>query len=272
MRDISVVIPTFNSSRTIVACLKSIHNQTSQCHEVLVVDRFSGDGTAAIAKALGATTIQAKANRSLARNIGLEVSASSNVLFVDSDMILSPTVIEECSECLDDHDAVLIPEVSIGSGFWAKCKQLERGASSVEAARSFRKHALVSIGKYNSTLEVAEDLDLQTRAIASGLAIGTISATILHDEGNLSMFSSMRKKFLYAKTFRNYLRTNPNAGFRLINPARGIVLPAMHVLASAPKYGPGILTMKTLEWTAALFGYVFAKTSYPGLSRGHDPD
>ncbi len=259
MPDIAVIIPTFNSSRTIAKCLESIKNQTSRCSEVLVVDRFSKDGTVAIAKIFGATVIQAEANRSLARNIGLESSSSTNVLFVDSDMILSPTVVEECLECLGEHDAVVIPELSIGNGFWAKCKQLERRASLLEAARCFGKTALVSIGKYNSTLEVGEDLDLQNRALASGFTIGSIGATILHDEGSLSMISAMRKKYLYGKMFNNYVRTNPSAGFKRINPFRGIVLPSLRVSESTPRYRVGILLMKSLEWTAALFGYMAAR-------------
>jgi glycosyltransferase involved in cell wall biosynthesis len=254
--DVSVVIPTLNSSRTIATCLESIQNQTSRCSEVLVVDRFSKDGTATIAKNLGAAVIQAEANRSLARNIGLESSFSTNVLFVDSDMILSPTVIEECLECLDHKDAVVIPEVSIGKGFWAQCKQAERREGLVEAARCFRKNALASVGSYNSDLEVAEDLDLQNRAIGAGLAIGRIAATIFHDEGNISIISAMRKKYFYAKRMHQYLRTNPRAGINRINPVRGIVLPALKVSASTPRYGPGVLIMKSTEWTAALFGYI----------------
>jgi glycosyltransferase involved in cell wall biosynthesis len=256
VKDIGIVIPTLNSSRTIAACLKSIQNQTFGYSEVLVVDCFSKDGTAAIARNLGASVIQMEANRSLARNVGLRSSSSTNVLFVDSDMILSRTVVEECLECLDHNDAVVIPEVSIGKGFWAQCKQAERGENLLEAARCFRKSALVSIGSYNSDLEIAEDLDLQNRAIEAGLTMGRIDATIFHDEGNINMISAMRKKYFYAKKFQNYLRTSPSAGFNRVNPVRGIVLPALRVSASSPRYGPGVLIMKSMEWAAALFGYI----------------
>src|SRR5438034_64612 len=250
MEDIAVVIPTFNSSRTIAKCLESSSNQTSQCSEVRVIDRFSTDGTMAIAKALGAAVIQAEANRTRARNIGLESSSSSSLLFVDSDMILSPTVVEECVECLNEHDAVVIPEVSIGNGFWAKCKSLERGASLDEAARCFDRSAVISAGKYNPNLEYGEDLDLHTRMIVSGFSVGKISATILHDEGNLSLTSAIRAKYFYGKAFGNYLRTQPTTGFKQLNPLRGIVLPSLRVSVSTPRYGLGILFMKSLEWAA----------------------
>ncbi len=258
MQDIAIVVPTFNSSRTIAKCLESITLQSSRCSEVLVVDSFSKDGTAAIARSLGANVIEVEANRSLARNIGLESSSSTNVLFVDSDMILSPNVVEECVECLGEHDAVVIPELSIGDGYWTKCRQLERRASSVEAARCFNRTAFVSVGKYNPRLETGEDLDLQNRAISSGLRIGRIDAMIVHDEGKLSLISVTRKKYFYGKAFGDYLRTNPNTGLERINPIRGIVLPSLRVSASTPRYGVGILIMKSLEWAAAGLGYVAA--------------
>ena len=258
MQDIAIVVPTFNSSRTIAKCLESITLQSSRCSEVLVVDRFSKDGTAAIARAFGANVIQVEANRSLARNIGLESSSSTNVLFVDSDMILSANVVEECVGCLGEHDAVVIPELSIGDGFWTKCKQLERRASSLEAARCFSKTAFVSVGEYNPRLETGEDLDLQNRAISSGLSIGRIDAVITHDEGKLSLISMTRKKYFYGKAFANYLRSNPNTGLRRINPIRGIILPSLRTSASTPRYGVGILVMKSLEWLGAGLGYVVA--------------
>ena len=263
MRDISVVIPTFNSSRTIARCLDSIRNQTSRCSEILVVDRFSIDTTVAIAKNFGATVIQAEGNRSVARNIGLESSSSSGVIFVDSDMIVGPNVLQECTECLTAHDAVVIPEMSIGIGFWAKCRYLERRTNwenpTFENARCFRRLSLIAIGKYDPRLEYGEDLDLQHRTVASGLRLGRIQAPILHDEGNLSMLSAIRKKYLYGKAFDDYLRTSPSTGLKQVNPLRGIIVPSLIVFRSTPRYGIGILILKSLEWAGAGLGYLLAR-------------
>ena len=261
MQDITIVVPTFNSSRTIAKCLESITLQSSRCSEVLVVDRFSKDGTASIARGFGANVIQVKANRSLARNIGLERSSSTNVLFVDSDMILSRSVVEECLECLGEHDAVVIPELSIGDGYWTKCKQLERRASSLEAARCFRRTVFISVGMYNPRLDTGEDIDLQVRTISSGFSIGRIDAMIAHDEGRLSLVTMTRKKYFYGKAFGGYLRTNPSTAIRGINPVSGIVLPSLRVCASTPRYGVGIFFMKFLEWGAAGLGYVAVRFS-----------
>jgi probable beta-1,3-galactosyltransferase len=47
---VSVIIPTYNSSRTLEKCLKSIKNQTYKNIEIIVVDNNSIDNTKEIAK------------------------------------------------------------------------------------------------------------------------------------------------------------------------------------------------------------------------------
>jgi hypothetical protein len=86
--------------------------------------------------------------------------------------------------------------------------------------------------------------------------MGRIHATIFHDEGNLSLLSSTRRKFFYGKAFDNYLRTNPRMVVKQVNPLRGIIVPSLRVFRSTPRYGIGILIMKALEWAAAALGYL----------------
>src|SRR5438309_11932291 len=126
MLSVSVVIPTYNSARTIEQCLDSIIRQTVPPREVLVVDRFSIDCTPETAERLGAKIIRAQANRSLARNIGLKRSDSHGIIFVDSDMRLATDLISECSRGLEQYQALVIPDISFGEGSWSSCKSLTR--------------------------------------------------------------------------------------------------------------------------------------------------
>src|SRR2546425_10778611 len=128
MNGISVVIPTYNSSRTLDGCLHSIDKQSRQCDETIIVDCYSTDRTIRIAEKHGTRVFQTLASRSVARNLGARASNSFGVLFVDSDMILTPTLIEECARVLLDHDSLIVPEASVGKGFWATCKRIERQA------------------------------------------------------------------------------------------------------------------------------------------------
>jgi len=261
--SISVIIPTYNSMKTFPRCLESVEHQSSECKEIIVVDRFSQDDLASFAKANGATVIQSNANRSMARNIGLQKAASKGVLFVDSDMILPTHLVEECESGLDKYDTLIIPELSIGIGFWAECKAAERamyiGNEEVEAARCFRRESLVSLGGYRASLEAGEDWDLQNRAAASGLSLGRTNSTILHDEGNLSLASLIRKKYTYGKSFATYLKMNPGKGFRQIEPLHRIVRPSMKVFVSSPTHGTGILIMKSLEFAATGVGHIVGR-------------
>jgi glycosyltransferase involved in cell wall biosynthesis len=257
---ISIVIPTYNSRTTLSRCLASIRSQAYSPKAVIVVDRFSRDGTPDVAMAEGARVIETEVNRSLARNIGLESSSSDGVLFVDSDMILPSSLIKECETGLVRHDALIIPEISVGRGFWAECKAAERKTyihnEMIEAARCFRKDALLSLGGYNPRLEAGEDWDLQIRAKTAGLSIGRTTATIEHDEGEPTLLSMLRKKYFYGKMFGVYLATNPYEGVRQLNPFRRIFSPMLATLPKDPVHGVGVMILRALEFAAAGLGHL----------------
>jgi glycosyltransferase involved in cell wall biosynthesis len=257
---ITIVIPTYNSRVTLARCLASVRSQIHGPKVVIVVDRFSGDGTSEAAKAEGAKVIETGVNRSLARNIGLEHSSSDGVLFVDSDMILPPSLIEECEAGLAKYHALIIPEISVGRGFWAECKAAERKTyirnDMIEAARCFRTDALLSLGGYNPRLEAGEDWDLQIRTRAAGFSVGRTAAEIEHDEGEPTLLSMLKKKYFYGKMFGIYLATNPREGVRQLNPFRRILAPTLATLPTNPAHGMGILLLRTLEFATAGIGHI----------------
>ena len=257
---ITVVIPTYNSRATLGRCLTSIGSQTDSPKAVIVVDRFSRDGTAEEAMAQGAKVIESEANRSIARNIGLENSESEGVLFVDADMILPAPLIGECEVGLAKYDALIIPEISTGRGFWAECKTLERRTyirnEMIEAARCFRRSALVKLGGYNPRLEAGEDWDLQVRSKTIGLSVGRTVSQITHDEGEPTLLMMLRKKYFYGKLFGTYLATYPSEGFGQLNPFRRVLAPTLATLPKDPLHGVGILVLRALEFTAAGLGHV----------------
>ncbi len=257
---ITIVIPTYKSRSTLARCLASIGHQTQSPKAVIVVDRYSRDGTAELARADHAKVIEVEVNRSRARNIGLEKSSSAGVLFVDSDMILPPSLMRECEAGLIKHHALIIPEISVGRGFWAECKAAERKTyirnEMIEAARCFRTDALLSIGGYDPRLEAGEDWDLQIRVKAAGLSFGRTSTVIEHDEGNPTLLAMLRKKYFYGKMFGTYLAINPYEGVRQLNPFRRIFAPTLATLPSDPIHGVGIFMLRTLEFTAASIGHI----------------
>ncbi len=129
---VSVVVPTRDSSRTLATCLESLRHQNDLGIEIVVVDQESKDGTRMIANDYGAIVIDVKrtatyAPPSRSRNVGFSKSRGNYVLHIDSDMELSsPDLLSSCVSACGSAHAVIIPEIDVGTGFWAECKTLER--------------------------------------------------------------------------------------------------------------------------------------------------
>lgn len=92
----SVVIPAYNSARTIEACLASVVAQTLTPLQVLVIDDASSDGTEAAVRRVESKLTQAgirldyfrlpkNAGPSVARNKGIQEARGSFVAFLDAD-------------------------------------------------------------------------------------------------------------------------------------------------------------------------------------------
>lgn len=100
---ISAIVLTKNEEKNIEACLQSL----TFCDEVIVVDDFSTDSTAQIAKEHNATIIPRKLEGgfSAQRNFGMERAKNDWVLFIDADERVSPELQKEI-ESLDRESAI----------------------------------------------------------------------------------------------------------------------------------------------------------------------
>jgi glycosyltransferase involved in cell wall biosynthesis len=85
--DVSVVILTKNSARTIEGCLRSVVEEKPG--EVLAVDNASTDGTVDVLKRYGVTILVDRlGSLGYSRQLGVETSRGTYVMFVDSDVEL----------------------------------------------------------------------------------------------------------------------------------------------------------------------------------------
>ncbi len=263
---VSAVIPTKNPEETLETCLKSLKKQTYPNIEVVVVDSHSGDRTKEIAEKFGANFIESKVSRAQARNLGVKESVGELILCLDSDMELTPRVIVECvNKIKEDYDLLIIPEVSVGVGFWAKCKALEKscyiGDELIEASRFFKREAFEAVNGYDPELEFGEDWDLNQRISKAGYRIGRINALIKHHEGRLSLRETILKKHRYGKTLKRYRIKHPKEAkqqLRLIRPA---FMKNWRKLAKDPIHALGMLFMKTCEFIAGFLAVAKFKGS-----------
>ena len=276
MPVVSVIVPTRNSARTLESCLKSIKAQSFKDFELIVVDNESADQTVEIAHRYADAVENCGPERSAQRNWGVRRALGSYLLFIDSDMVLDDRVIEECLQLAEGerHPAVIIPEVTIGDGFWARCRTLERSCydndNLVEAARFFRREVFEAVGGYDEDLVGGEDWDLSRRVRGP---FPRIRSRILHDEGFLQLSQHLAKKRYYSRSFVRYWQKH---GLEAMRQANVIVRPAFllhwRTLIRHPLLMIGMLVLKVLETVVSVQGmasYALRPKSLHTNTRGH---
>jgi glycosyltransferase involved in cell wall biosynthesis len=227
---VSIIIPTNNSEETIEECLSSIERQDYPSIEVIVVDNFSNDDTLKTAKKLGARTVQQKCNPAQARNIGLNNSAGKYVLFLDSDQVLSPTVVKECVQRCENENIgmVVIPEVFVGKNFWSSCsaawkncfeevKRLDRDRRELirNRPRFFIKEEITHVGMLDKSLHWGEDYDLHRKLRKANVTEAECESKIYHHELT-SVRETLIKNLRYGKSMPVFVQQTEQQIFPLL--------------------------------------------------------
>ncbi|MCR6692942.1 MAG: glycosyltransferase family 2 protein, partial [archaeon YNP-LCB-003-016] len=108
---VSIVIPTYNSEKTLAKCLESIENQTYKNIETIVVDSYSKDDTIKIAKSFNVKVMQTSWKLLGSRYLGFKESAGHVILLLDSDQILEKTSVKRALKLLNDgYDMLCLEE------------------------------------------------------------------------------------------------------------------------------------------------------------------
>jgi glycosyltransferase involved in cell wall biosynthesis len=262
---VSVIVPTKNNETTIEKCLASIKDQSYRNIEVIVVDNYSTDGTVKIAEGFGFKLFSKGPERNPQRNFGAQQAGGGYLLFIDSDMELEPDVVLDCVDRIkrEGTQAVTIPEVSFGEGFWTRCKALERSFYNEEEtmalARFFDKGAFDAVQGFDERLVGFDDRDLHFRIVNSGGKVSRSQATIRHNEGRARIPRLMRKKYLYGKTLHQYLSTH-----RGESNTRWLLLRVTFVkhwgkMIRHPVLALGMAFMQACELSAAAAGYLVGR-------------
>lgn len=234
-------------------CLASLERQSHPPDDVVVSDGGSTDETAAIANAHGAKVVLGAANRSAQRNAGAMQALGEYIVFIDSDMRLTPHVLEECIATFRTSDAALvIPEVFVGENYWARVRGFERSFYDdvwwLQAARCYRRAQFLEIGGFDVGLIGPEDWDLDERIRKFG-DVREISAAIEHDEGRTDLGRLIQKKAHYAQSFPEFKARHPKrAALCLSGPRRArLIMSRPGRLLTHPTLTLGMVTMGSAE-------------------------
>jgi glycosyltransferase involved in cell wall biosynthesis len=258
---VSIIVPTKNASGSIARCLNSIKKQTYENIEILVVDAFSSDETVKIASSFEAKVLSFAVERAKAKNIGISNSSGDFLLFLDADMELERTVVQECVTTSSVNSliaGVIIPERSKGTGFWIEVIDFEKrlyAGSNIESARFFKKKFVEEVNGFDEDIVFYEEstlpqkIERQTGKIVNA----RIKSLIIHNEEEFNLLKWLKKKRYYSTSGRKYHeRYEKYAKLQtsIIYRAKLIVADGKwKILLRNPKLTIGLLILKVLEFS-----------------------
>lgn len=212
---VSVVLPTYNSGRTIKKCLEAIAKSSIQIKELIVVDGYSTDNTVETANRFGAHIVfEKKHNIATARNRGVNEATGDVIIFVDSDCIVA-------EDCLRDLCSVLISSESVaGAGGIAypysndiisesfavrffdyvpsKEKSIREVSSIATMIVAYKREVLIQAGGFDEDMApTGEDLDLNIRLIKKGYKLLLVPSAVAWHDHPSSLTGLVKKWFDY---------------------------------------------------------------------------
>jgi glycosyltransferase involved in cell wall biosynthesis len=106
---VSVVIPAYNEEKFIGSCLRALLKQTEKADEIIVVDNNSTDGTARIAKEMGAIVVKEENQGMIyARNRGFNEVQYEIIARLDADTIVKENWIEKIKSNFEKDNIVAV--------------------------------------------------------------------------------------------------------------------------------------------------------------------
>ena len=184
---VSVIVPCYNSQRTIKLCLAAILNQqTSVSFEVTVVDS-SSDHTPRIVErefpSVRLIRLETRTHAGAARNAGLRATRAPFCLMIDSDCVARPDLIERMIvHHRADHYAAVGGSLANGTplslsglvGYLAEFKEFmpdtpKRLVPTVPTANvAYRREALERFELFDEGVSMAEDILLNWKMHCAG--------------------------------------------------------------------------------------------------------
>jgi GT2 family glycosyltransferase len=251
---VSAIIPNYNSGADLLACVKSLTEQSTPPTEIIVVDNGSRDGS--LERALGSFP-QIRAVRNLANdgpaaaaNKGAALARGELLLFLNPDVLLSPSSVALLANRLESGAGVAGPTHIVGTEmrreYGSTVDRLGHPTGLFEPGQPlfFPGATLATNRRLFSDLSgfderffmFAEDLDYCWRVLLVGGDVAVVAnAEVIHRGGGSTPGGYLRGRQLETTSFRLRLRErNTFATFLKCAPVSWLpwFVPA-HVLKTA---------------------------------------
>ena len=182
----SVVVPTYNRLPILQKCLAALEKQTiQQLYEVVVVDDGSTDGTVEFLQSHShdfphvRLLLQNHEGAAIARNTGLDASKGEIIVFIDSDLVVTPVFLESHAKSLKDKDCCFTYGLVVNTNNFDEPTSERAKVTDISNAFfatgnvAIAKHWLVEAGKFDTSFRQYgwEDLELGVRLKNLGLKL-----------------------------------------------------------------------------------------------------
>lgn len=274
--SVSVVVPARDEALNIEACVRSLAESSYPDFEILVVDDRSGDGTAALARAVpkgnasrllvidGVELPDGWLGKPWACHQGAERAKGDLILFTDADTIHAPDLLGRAVAALEEDEADLLSVAGrqLMETFWERLVQpqfffvmavrfydiadtLRRGRWRDAIANGqfmlFRREVYDAVGGHAAVKdEVVEDLSLAQLVVRRGRRLSFRTA-----ETGLATRMYRSLGHLIEGWSKNMFR----AGLQTVPPwLRPVVAPVSSVVGFALWLAPPLVLLRSLAW------------------------
>lgn len=275
---VSIIIPTFNSmtgTKNIDATLQSVMAQTYRNIETLVIDNFSKDTTYEACRNFPVRFFQLNSKRSEARNLGISRMHGDYALFVDSDCILEPKVVEECiNECIHCRaDCVIVPVKFVSkSRLRIDCTQMRnielRAEMGIQSTILFYSRKLIQNIRFPDSVELGEDIVFSSIVMKRKPNVSRTSSMIYHAEDG-TIASLVLRSWNYGRKFPSTIsRIGSAESTRLILDISSLNLARLgrivSTISDSPRTVFSFLLYSLLKHSSFAMSYFLSLLERPG--------
>lgn len=225
---ISVVICTYNGSRTLDECLSRVTRLTYPSYEVIVVNDGSTDSSAEIARRHSVKLITTdNGGLSRARNVGAAEACGDVVAYLDDDAYPDEHWLHFLALAYQEHpewmgvggpnlpppgDGLVAQAVSNAPGGPLHVLVSDDEAEHIPGCNSsFRRDALLAVGGFDATFRVAgDDVDLCWRILDCGWKIGFHPGALVWHHRRNRVSTYLKQQRGYGRAEALLARKHPN--------------------------------------------------------------
>jgi glycosyltransferase involved in cell wall biosynthesis len=236
---ISVIIPSYNSEKTIARCLLSLKTQTYEGeYEIIVVDS-SRDRTPEIVRErfpeVDFYHLPQKTDPGTARNFGLDKSHGDIICFIDSDCEASPDWLDQLISIHESYPYEAVggsvengnePDAEVAwAGYMAEFREFlpdypAREVNHIPTCNiSYKRSVFERIGRFNAAFYPQEDLEFNYRLRKAGGKIFFIPSAKIHHHHRTALKAFLQHQKRVGKVTAQVLQLLPLEGAFLVkNP------------------------------------------------------